>query len=242
VNSSDLGAPAFAWVTVLGGISGAISLLVFRRWTDRERVRRAAIQIVAHLLEIRLFSEEPRFVMRAQLDLIIANGRLLRETAKPLLLMLLPLSALVAGMNLFFGYVPLRLGENALVTPTQARLESPHGIRVDGEPVYIPTDRQLVWQVHADIVTKGELQVSSGDITVKKKITTERGIAFVSSERAGSVWQFLLHPGECPFSNDAIESISIQYRAAKIFRVYWLWWYCLSSVVSAGVFARIDGH
>ena len=67
---------AFAWLIALGGLSGAAAMFVYRRFTDASRFRRTVNQIVAHLLEILLFAEEPRLVLRAQRDLLVANGRL----------------------------------------------------------------------------------------------------------------------------------------------------------------------
>ncbi len=241
MNSGDLGAPAFAWVTSLGAISGAASVLVFRRWTDNERLRQTANRIVAHLLEISLFAEEPRFVLRAQRDLIVENGRLLRQLARPSLFLVVPFAVLLATIDLFFGHVPLRPGETELVTVqfkstgTTAHLKVPSGIEVDGPPVYIPVERQLVWQIHADSAAKGEAVLSTGETTIGKRITAGNGFSFVSAERGASLWHSLLHPGEWPFSSNIIDSIKIGYRTATVFHAHWLWWFGLSSVLGAGL-------
>lgn len=60
-------------------------------WPDRERVRASANRILAHLWEIRLFWDEPSLVLRAQRDLLVENGRLLKLLAVPLLLSSLPM-------------------------------------------------------------------------------------------------------------------------------------------------------
>jgi predicted AlkP superfamily phosphohydrolase/phosphomutase len=167
---------SFIWVIVLGAISGIVSLRVFQRWTDRERFRQTANRILAHLLEIQLFAEEPRLVLRAQRDLIVENGRILLLIARPLLILLVPFGLLLYAMDSFFGHAPLRPGETTLVTvqlkdsEDRARLEAPAGIRVDEPPVYVQADRQMVWQVHVEGATTGVLRISMGGTTVEKKL------------------------------------------------------------------------
>jgi len=164
------------WVIVLGAISGIVSLRVFQRWTKHELFRQSANRIVAHLLEIQLFAEEPRVVVRAQWDLILENGRILRLLARPLLILLVPYAILLAAMDSFFGHVPLPPGSTTLVTvqlkdsEARARLEAPPGIRVDEPPVYVQADRQMVWQVHVVGATTGVLRISTGGTTVEKKL------------------------------------------------------------------------
>ncbi len=63
-------------------------------WPDRERLRQSANRIIAHLLEIRLFWDEPSLVLRAQRDLIVENGRFLRQLILPALILSLPFAAL----------------------------------------------------------------------------------------------------------------------------------------------------
>ena len=63
-------------------------------WPDRERLRQSANRIIAHLLEIRLFWDEPSLVLRAQRDLIVENGRFLRQLILPALILSLPFASL----------------------------------------------------------------------------------------------------------------------------------------------------
>lgn len=234
---------AFGWVAVLGAVSGAISLIVFQRLTDRERLRQTANRIVAHFLEIQLFATEAGLVLRAQRDLIVENGRILGQFARPLLMLLLPFWLLLAGLELFFGRAPLRPGQTALVTvqfrnqESQARLVGSASIDVDAPPVSIPVERQIVWRVRARTAATGELRISADGTTIGKSISAGTGFVWLSPLRTGSIIQFLRHPGEWPFTSKTIDSIEIGYRPATIFGVQWLVWFCLSSLLGATLFA-----
>ena len=74
----DLGAIAFWLLLGTGAFCGILSAWVFRRFSNVERLREVSNQILAHLLEFRLFAYEPALILRAQRDLIGANIPLLR--------------------------------------------------------------------------------------------------------------------------------------------------------------------
>ena len=60
---------------------------MFRRLADARRVRAATNQILARIMEFRLFVDEPALVWRAQKEALRANLALLREIALPCLIM-----------------------------------------------------------------------------------------------------------------------------------------------------------
>lgn len=235
---------AFAWLIALGGFSGAAAVLVFRRFTDAGRLRHTVNQIVAHLLEIPLFAEEPRVVLRAQRDLLVANGRLLVQLALPSVLLFLPFAVLFATVEQFFGHLPLRPGETALVTvqyigsPPKVVLGRPFGIEVDTPPVCIPSEHLLVWRIHATSALEGEFRLSVNGMAIRKRIRVSSGFAWTPVRRSGSLMQFLRRPGEWPFSSRVIDYIEIGYRPARIFNAPWLLWFCVGSILGAILSAR----
>jgi predicted AlkP superfamily phosphohydrolase/phosphomutase len=234
---------ALAWLIALGGLSGAAALFVFRRFTDAGCLRRTVNQIVAHLLEIPLFAEEPRVVLRAQRDLLVANARLLRQLATPLLVLLVPFAILLGTLDQFFGHLPLRPGETALVT-VQYRgsvpkvvLGRPFGVEVDSTPVRIPSECRIVWQIHANTIIDGDLRVIANGVTIRKKIRVSNGFGWTPLRRNGSLLQCVRYPGEWPFSSQTIRCIEIGYRPARILHLPWLVWFGLASVLGAGISA-----
>ncbi len=59
MNEAELGPLAFWIVSAFGLLSGFLSMWAFRRWSNPARIRSAMNRIVAHLLEFRLYSDEP---------------------------------------------------------------------------------------------------------------------------------------------------------------------------------------
>ena len=64
MSTIDLGMPAFASLVPVSILAGIGILLVFRHASDQAAVRRAKSIAQAHLLEFRLFMDEPRLLLR----------------------------------------------------------------------------------------------------------------------------------------------------------------------------------
>ncbi|HXI40945.1 MAG TPA: hypothetical protein VNH83_13260, partial [Bryobacteraceae bacterium] len=79
--------PALASLVPISILAGIGMLLVFRHTSDQSAVRRAKSLVTAHLLEFRLFMDEPRMILKAQRDLIVANGRFLKMMLRPVLVL-----------------------------------------------------------------------------------------------------------------------------------------------------------
>jgi hypothetical protein len=241
--TADLGFPALILVSVSGVVSGAISLLAFKRWTDGAQLKKTANRILAHFLEIHLYASEPRLVLRAQRDLIVENGRILTQLLRPLLLLLIPYSVLLTVLELFFAHAPLRPGETTLVTvhfkgtELRASLRVPPYVSTDAPGVTVAAERQIVWRVQARDTGTGELQIATSDGLIAKLISVSNGISFISPMRSTSTIQALLHSGEWPLSSRLIDSVAIDYPAATVCGLNWLVWFCISSLIGATVLA-----
>jgi hypothetical protein len=142
---------AFLELAAIGAIYGFAASLVFRRFTDSARMRRTINRILAHLLEFRLFLDDPRIVLRAQRELIGENIRLLRQIALPSLILAIPFALIYAPMDRHFGHRPLRAGESAVVTAPLAsgltELKAPRGVVVETPGVRVLRTGEIAWRV-----------------------------------------------------------------------------------------------
>lgn len=192
-------------------IYGVIAVLVFRRLTDRTAIRRAVNQIMAHVMELGLFLDSPRLVLRAQRDLLRENLRFLRLVMLPSVI----LALLFALVYAIYGHAPLPQGEASVVTIQMrdamppVELEAPDGIVVETPGVSIPRDRQISWRVRPMRPSSGNLKFHVAD-----RIVTA---------------SFFLH-------DPAIRSIDIRYPESMMLGVSWLVWFIAISSVSALVF------
>ncbi len=234
----DLGMPALLSLVPISILSGIGMLLVFRHTSDQTAVRRAKSLVTAHLLEFRLFMDEPRLIMKAQRDLIVANARFLKLMLRPVVVLALPMGLLLAAMEAFYGHAPLRVGEPVIVTAQTKHealslsLKAPDGIMVETLPVHVAADRQVSWRIRPLRATNAELELIHGDHAVSKSISSGSGMRYVS-ERRGSVTNLLLRPSESPLSDSELDWIEVRYPAATILGLHWLvWFFAISAVIA----------
>lgn len=231
----------------LSGLAGIGVLWVFRRASDQPAIRRAKDLVTAHLLEFRLFMDEPRLILRAQRDLIVANLRLMKLMLRPFLVLALPMALLLVEMDAYYGRDPLVAGQPAIVTvqwkvaPDRAALQAPDSIAVETPAVRVITERQTSWRIRPLRAATGELRVACRDGVLTKSIASGAGPRFLSERRAGSLAGFLMHPAEWPLSSGEIEWIEVRYPSARILHLHWLIWFLVVSTVTAFLLRRRFG-
>ncbi len=243
----ELGATPFWVLLMAGALSSLGSIWAFRQFGDVARLRTAANGMLAHLLEFRLFADEPLLILRAQRDLVIANARMLRAAAVPSLVLLLPYAMLLAVCDAYFGHAPLRPGEATVVTVrcagpstsepdasalTALQLRTPVGMRVETPPVRVRSEKEVSWRVRPVVSSAGELELIDSRRAVSKTICAQPGLQWLSAERTRPI-RFFAHPLERPLTDAAFLSIRVEYPAATIFRVHWLVWFAAGSLAGA---------
>jgi hypothetical protein len=240
VTPIDLGIEPLVSLIPVSVLAAIGMLLVFRHASDQAAIRRAKNLVAAHLLELRLYMDEPRLILRAQRDLIVANARFLKLMLRPVLVMTLPMALLLALMDGFYGHAPLPADRPALVTlqlkggssgPAPS-LEPTPDVVVETPPVRAISQQQVSWRVRPVRESKGELRIVQNFRVVTKSIVVGEGVYYLS-ERRGSFADLLLHPTEWPLADNEIAWIEVQYPSARIFHLHWLIWFLLISGITA---------
>ena len=147
----------------LAALCGAVAAFVFRRFSSRE-IRPTVNRIQAHLMELVLFIDEPRLILRAQADLLRENVRLLRQVAVPLLITA-PLFALVMWQaDRIYGRAPLVAGEAVVVTAhgKADTLEAPPEVTVETPGVRVAGTGEVSWRIRPKRAFSGQLTVKGG--------------------------------------------------------------------------------
>jgi hypothetical protein len=151
-------------------VYGCGGAYLFQRFSDRARVRTALNRMLAHIMELHLYAEEPRLVLRAQRDLVAANLRLLRLLRVPLLTLAALFALLTATSYRWFDSGPLRAGDSAIarVTTVSAglRLRVPPGVEIETPPLRIPGENTTMWRVRATADTPGPLTTNAGQSVI----------------------------------------------------------------------------
>jgi hypothetical protein len=156
MSAVDLGAGALWTLGPASVAAGMLSAFVFRWASDRTAIRRTANRILAHLLECRLFLDDPLIVLRAQVDLLRANAHLLRLILAPALILTIPSIFLFQQLSARYSLAPLRVGEAVVVSARHASdLHAPPGVRVETAAVH--TGMEVAWRVRAAMPVPIEL-------------------------------------------------------------------------------------
>jgi hypothetical protein len=158
---------ALSRLLAAGAAAGVLSAFVFDWTTDRVAIRRAVNLILAHVLEFRLFLDEPIVILRAQLDLFKSNARLLRLMLLPALILTIPSILLFMKLNALYGRAPLRVGDAVVVSAKDsgARLTMPRQIRIESPPVH--NKGEVAWRIRPlAIVPVDLLERDNANITI----------------------------------------------------------------------------
>lgn len=242
----DLGWSALATLLPISVLAGIGVLLALRCTSDQAAVRRAKGIAQAHLLEFRLFMDDPVLVFRAQRDLIVANLRFMKLMLRPFLWMLLPMWLLLAFLEGFYGHAPLRVGESAIITAQVAGPSAPLTLQGSGDvaietpAVHILAEQQVSWRIRPVHAATTDLTIVASGQPLAKRITAGAGIHFLS-ERRGSFLSLLLYPTEPPLSNAEISWIEISYPPATVLHLHWLIWFFVVSGLTALALRRRFG-
>jgi hypothetical protein len=176
--SAALGwAPAGARLAMLSAAAGIGMIWVFGKLSDQTRLRVVKRRVQAHLLEMRIFSDEPAVTWRAQRSLFRANLGYMGLVLRPVLCLALPMTFLLLHLEGFYGRAPLPVGREAVVTiamrgpaTTAPELIAPKGIVVETPPVRILDKDEVSWRIRPAAAVSGELRFVMDGQTVSKKI------------------------------------------------------------------------
>jgi hypothetical protein len=239
----DLGPGALLTLVPISAVAGIAAVLAFLRWTDLDAFRRTSNQIIALVMELGLFIEEPRLVLRAQRELLRQNARLLLLLARPTIVIAVAFFLLLPHLEALYGNAALRAGDAAIVTAqlkgtiSSARfaLSAPHNIAVETPGVRVLDTNQISWRIRPLAPVSAALEIIAPDGSVSKRIAAGPGLHYVSPVRASSWITFLLHPVEPRITSNEVSSIAIAYPPASILHVHWMIWFIVISTVAATI-------
>jgi len=218
MNEADLGTGALAGIAVASVGAAVLALLVVRRWSDQEALARAKASAQAHLLEFRLFMDDPLAILRSQRALLSDNLRILMLLLKPFAVLAVPMLVLMWQLDAWYGRAPLRIGEATVVSwPSDAAsIDSPEGIAIETRPVHVRATGETSWRIRPLRKTSGVLRVSS----TERRIVAGGGIAYLPVPLLGR------------------NRPEIRYPRATVSGLHWLVWFVLLSTIAAFALRR----
>lgn len=220
-------------------LTGLFMLFVFRHTSNQEGIKKIKNKIKAHLLELRLYKESLSQSFKAQKALLRCNLKYISYSAKPMLVMIIPLILIIIHLNLWFGYDALSPGENTLLKiklkenhnplTLQVTVEPEKGLIVDSPPLRIEEESEIDWRLLVQKKGVHNLSIEVNGERIKKKVVaSSHSLHKISPVKVqGNFFDSLLHPGEPPIKETMpIQSIHIAYPSAGMnlfgFHLHWL--------------------
>ncbi len=169
-----------------------------------------------------------------------------------MLVMVVPISLLLAQLSLWYQARPLRVGEETVVTLRldgaeaswpDVRLEPAPPIEVAVGPVRVLAKREVCWSIRARESGYHRMLFRVDDVACEKELAVGEGFMRVSRQRPGWYGMDIVeHPWEKPFASDGcVRSIEIDYpersswvSGANSWVIYWF----LVSTVAAWLLGR----
>jgi hypothetical protein len=252
---------AFAWaapvvgLTIFSAVAGMVLLWVFRKTSNQNRIRTAKRLVQAHLLELRVFRDEPSVMWRAQKSLFLVNLRYAGLMLVPALWMGLPFAILLIHLDAFYGRAPMVVGADSILTiqmrsPLNAaapapRLVTPAGVKAESPAVRVLAEQQVSWRIRSQAAVSDDLQITVNGDSITKRIEAGGGPRFVPGRSVSSALDAVWYPDESRVPSQSVEWVDIRYPEARVqifgFHMHWLLWFTLISMISALMLKKAFG-
>ena len=245
--------PGWLSNTIISAVTGVVLLIIFKYTSNQRAIGRVRDDIKANMLALKLFKDSIAVTLQAQGRVFRGAFLLLIHAVRPMLVMIVPVSLLLAQMGLWYQSRPLLPGEEALVTvKLNSNIETPWpidfasieptpAVEVTIESVGVLSKHEIIWKIRAVEGGSHRIVFKVDEQQFEKELAIGDGFMRVSAERPGWYWSdILLHPLERPFGPDSvIQSVSINYpdRLSRTSGTgWWLIYFFVASMVFAFIF------
>jgi uncharacterized membrane protein (DUF106 family) len=229
------GLPAVVGILAWSIPIGVLTLWVFGKTSNQDRIAEVKRRIHAGLFEIRLFNDDFRAIMRAQGEILRHVLHYQALALKPMIFILPPLVLVMVQLHQFYGFRGLRPGEEVLLTVQLApdsvnpgrrpefSLETPPGVHAAMEPVWVPSLRQISWRLGIDDWGDWDLAIDLDGTRFSKSLRATEELVRLSPERPPRTFIDQLEwPSEKPFeSDDPIRSVTLGYAEGSVAILGW---------------------
>ncbi|MFW6160885.1 MAG: hypothetical protein ACOC57_07060 [Acidobacteriota bacterium] len=220
-------------------LTGVFMLFVFGKTSNQEGIRKIKNLIKAHLLELRLFKDNFALTMKSLGNILRCNLKYIGFSAKPMLIMIIPLVLIIIQMNFRFGYQSLAPGDTALlkvklkdnINPLNVNiaLNPSPGIKIETPSLRIEEESEINWRIRISREEADSIKLEISNENIKKLMTVSSApLEKVSPLKVKPKFiPSLLYPTEPPIDkNSEIESVEITYPPGEMkflgLAVHWL--------------------
>jgi hypothetical protein len=236
------------WGLVIASLlTGVVMLIIFRHMSNQKKIKWAKDKIKGHILEIRLYRDSPKVIVRAMGRILRYNANYIRYALVPLVFVFIPVVLILINLNFRYNYIGLSPEESVLVKVrlveetdnSKVTLEPSEGIVIETPSLYISSQNEIDWRIK--VLDKGNhiLKVAVGDRVERKMLWVETDPVLIAPRRVNhSAYNVLMNPAEPPLPKDSpLKSIEVDYpkRVNRLLgiRMHWLVIFFVLSLVFA---------
>jgi uncharacterized membrane protein (DUF106 family) len=237
-------------------LTGLLMLFVFKWTSNQQGIRKVKNRIKAHLLELRLFKDSMSQSFRSQGNILRCNLRYIGYSAKPMLVMILPLILILIQLNFWFGYESLRPNESAILKikltedqnplETQIAIQPSPGLLMETPPLRIEESHEIDWRFAATEKTDQRFVLTiDGQSVIKEVSVAQKPLSKISPLKPGKKFlDQVMYPTESPVKSQIpIRTIEIQYPSKRMnlfgWKIHWLIVYFALSIVFGFAFKGV---
>ena len=237
--------PGWLSNTIISAVTGVFLLVIFKYTSNQRDIGKIRDDIKANILALKLFKDSISVTLHAEARIFKGALLLLVHAIPPMLVMILPISLLLAQMSLWYQSRPLQPGEVAVMTVKLngniegnwpiTYIEPTSVIEVTVGPVRILSRQEICWEIKALENGKHHIILDVNRHKIEKELAIGDDFMRVSSTRPASNWAgILMHPAEEPFAPDSIvQSVTIDYpkRLSKTSGADWWFIYFFAATM-----------
>lgn len=231
----------------VSALTGVLMLIIYKYTSNQAEIKKVKDHIKAHFLGIMLYKDSLRVLFSSIARIFLANLRYMRLNLVPLMFMIVPVGLLMIQLNFWYGYRPLKSGENVLIkamltspadlNKAELSLVAPEDLEVQTPPLRIQSNSEINWRLGARKNGHYEIKVQINGQKVTKSLVVSNRMERLSLLRhASGFWKGLLYPGESTISEDSpVCSIEVTYQPVLMslfgWEVHWVVVYFVLSIL-----------
>ncbi len=246
------------WVgmAIVSFLTGLLMLVIFRYTSNQAGIKKVKNKIKAHLLELRLYKDSMGISLKAQGNILLANMKYISHSFKPLLVMIVPVILILIQLNFWFGYEPLKPGQQTLLKvkleegydplQTDLALEPDPEIVIESTPLRIEEYREINWRISSKGIGVHRINVVIGGQKIPKTISSDTKTLNKLSpiKHKTDFIDELFYPVEAPIAKDLpVKSIEVLYPAKSMnlfgWNMHWLIAYFALSIIFGFAFKGV---
>ena len=244
--------PGWASINIISAVLGVVLLFIFKYTSNQKAISRIRDDIKANMLAIKLFKGSVHVAFTSQVKIFLASFKLLFHSIVPMLIMILPVSFILAQMGMWYQNRPVQLNDDPIIVKMKLNddlekawpdmtLETGAKIKTIFGPVRVLSKKEIYWKIKPIQNGKSSMIFKVGNESIEKQLAVGDGFIRLSSKRPGQdIADVFLYPLEPPIPlGSVVRSISIDYpsRDSKMYGTgWWLLYFFIASMVFAFVF------